>query len=273
MTAAEIRERLRRRHPASVVRNGHVELGPWTVVEEFLEIDVLAIAAVGHPPPPAKGVGWRVRYPRVGYEVKASRSDLRTELLAPGKRAKSVALCHEFYFAVPTGLLKPEELAFEEPAHFADWSAFQRPPCPRHCYRSRRKGPHELWDAERREHVPCPECGGRGYREKSRVELEAPTLWVPRDVGLVEVDGRGTRLVKRAPANEPTPFEDSELGRLVRWVSARPDPRHEGLVAESRIRAAALRQAERERKAERKRLHEEWAARHRLERELEEQAA
>lgn len=75
----------------------------------------------------------------------------------------------------------------------------------------------------------CWNCGGAGYLEKSRVEREAPTLWVPRDVGLVTVSARGCSVVKASPKRktpEPIAATRRQLNALVRWVSHRPDPRH-----------------------------------------------
>jgi hypothetical protein len=86
-----------------------------------------------------------------------------------------------------------------------------------------------------RHRAVCWACDGRGYLERSRVERDAPTCWVPRDVGLVTVSARGCRVVKRSPKRkdpEPIASTRKHLNDLVRWVSHRPDPRH-------RMRAAA----------------------------------
>lgn len=75
----------------------------------------------------------------------------------------------------------------------------------------------------------CWNCDGRGYLAKSRVERDAPTCWVPRDLGLVTVSDRGVRIVKRSPRRkDPKPIAASrkQINDLVRWVSHRPDPRH-----------------------------------------------
>lgn len=70
------------------------------------------------------------------------------------------------------------------------------------------------------------------------MEQDAPTLWIPADVGLVEVDGRGTRLVKKSPRRKHVPaMNEGELGQFVRWVSMRPDPRHEARRAQRVIAA------------------------------------
>lgn len=78
-------------------------------------------------------------------------------------------------------------------------------------------------------HIVCPTCGGRGYTAKSRVEQEAPTLWVPADVGLVTVyDSGNTRVVRKAP-RRTTPRRElgpREVATAIRWASVRPDPRH-----------------------------------------------
>jgi hypothetical protein len=79
--------------------------GQWVCIEEWREVDLLALSA------------WSDAAV-IGYEVKVSRSDLRQELLRPRKRTEAVAMCTEFYFAVPKGLLKADELAYEEP----EWS-------------------------------------------------------------------------------------------------------------------------------------------------------
>lgn len=228
MNAADVKDALRRRHPAR--EQGFP--GPWTCIEEWMGIDLLAWSAWG-------SVG---NYRRIGYEVKVSRSDLRRELLRPGKRALQVAWCNEFYFAVPRGLLKPNELDYLEPV----WEPgdFDRAPCPGPCYGTGAVsewfiGPLTAWQDARgnwhptyRYHVdvPCPGCSGRGYLVKSRVEREAPTLWIPRDVGLVVVDGNGCRVLQKSPVRKDVPaLGVRDLGQLVRWVSTRPDPRHAGV--------------------------------------------
>lgn len=225
MNAEEVKAALYARHPGS----GGQMPGPWTCVEEWRRIDLLAFSA------------WQSadRYARVGYEVKVSRSDLRSELLRPAKRATNVEWCNEFYFAVPTGLLTDDELAYTEPEWSdEDWIGER---CPgvgsSPCHRTYRKKTHNVrvpvphtdrfpdhfgWT-----HIVCPTCNGKGVLSASRVEREAPTCWIPRDVGLVLVDGRGTRLVKKSPRRKVVPALDaSELGQLVRFVSMRPDPRH-----------------------------------------------
>jgi hypothetical protein len=228
VTAEQVKTALYARHFAS----SNQMPGAWTCIEEWRNIDLLAFSA------------WQSKgnYARVGYEVKVSRSDLRGELLKPHKRAANVAWCNEFYLAVPAGLLKPEEIAYVEP----EWEDgdFTRSPCPARndgdwhsdpgpCRRGKRLGtligPLPEWGSTYRHRVdyPCATCGGRGWIEKSRVEREAPTLWVPRDVGLVVVDGRGTHLVKRAPRRREVPqMTNAELGQFARFVSMRPDPRH-----------------------------------------------
>lgn len=251
MTAEDVKDALRKRHPAW--SQGMV--GEWTCLEEWANVDLIAVSA------------WS-RNRVVGYEVKVSRSDMRRELLSPSKRAASVAGCHEFYFAVPAGLYTDQEIAFREP----EWTQddFRRPSCPgvpgmgserslvafrgsvtdpeqeityrdyggpcSHHY-GRRSGAtvkvpvpvaldHPSYGADYT-HIECPTCGGKGYSDVSRVEREAPTLWVPRDVGLVTVTPRGSRVVRRAPSRFPErPLIPKGAASLVRWVSVRPDPRH-----------------------------------------------
>lgn len=238
MTAADVKDALRRRYPATQYMGSRIVPGGWTVIEEYRGIDVLAFSAHASPQP---RVG--ARYPRVGHEVKVSRSDLRRELLNPQKRARSVAWCNAFFFVVPAGLLSKDELAYIEPqwgpADFARepcplaWSDFRRP-CRKGRRAVRRIGP--LSEFESRFHsdthpplveVACESCEGRGYLDRSRVEREAPTCWVPTDVGLIEVSGGRCRIVRRAPVRHEVPaVEGPTLCELVRWVSARPDPRH-----------------------------------------------
>lgn len=226
MDARTVKNKLYARHPGS----GGQMPGPWTVIEEFRCIDLLAFSA------------WSSAsdYARVGYEVKVSRADLRAELLNPHKRARNVEWCNEFYFAVPAGLLRPDEIEWDEPEWAPeDWVGER---CPgwqgRQCasgWPKRRKTyfievPKPVtseWSWERHEKVVCPTCKGKGVVAASRVEREAPTCWIPRDVGLVVVTGRGTKLVKRSPLRSEVPtLESPQLGQLVRWISMRPDPRH-----------------------------------------------
>ena len=179
MTAAEVKAALRSRHPATQINGLITTPGPWTTIEEYRGIDLLAFSAHSTP---GRGAQRGVSYPRVGYEVKVSRADLRQELLHPEKRSLALDFCHEFYFAVPRGLLSKEELAWQEPAHFADYETFQRATCPGPCHLSwRGKRPRSsYYNRETGEYETCPTCGGRGYLDKSRAEAEAPTCWLPR---------------------------------------------------------------------------------------------
>jgi len=201
--------------------------GPWTAIEEWRNIDLVAFSA------------WSSAscYARIGYEVKVSRSDLRSELLSPGKRELNVKWCNEFYLAVPEGLLKPEEIEFVEP----DWEpndwlgercpGFAGRPCVR-FYRRKRyvvnvpRPTTTSWAGH--ENIPCPTCNGKGHLTAPRVIQEAPVCWVPKDIGLVVVNARQAKVVKRSPRrNEVPALTPMELGQLVRYVSMRPDPRHE----------------------------------------------
>lgn len=49
----------------------------------------------------------------VVYEVKVSRSDFLHEMANPTKREQGLQHSNEFYFAVPSGLVKPEEVPEE----------------------------------------------------------------------------------------------------------------------------------------------------------------
>lgn len=267
MTASDVKDALRRRHPGD---NNGVMVGQWTCIEEYRNVDLLALNA------------WR-QADVVGYEVKVSRGDMRGELLRPGKRAKGVAMTTEFYFAVPAGMLSAEEIAWEE----LEWKGgdFDRATCegvPEFGGWSHTRARHQRWGGQcRREHrkrglywvpvpgppevipappdwfqrrdgeddgtfaerwvavhyrdegpwhrAPCWACDGKGYLEKSRVERDAPYLWVPRDVGLITVNAGGCRVVKPGPKRkDPKPLASTrrQLNDLVRWISHRPDPRH-----------------------------------------------
>lgn len=112
MTAAEVKDALRRRHPATQNMGSRTVPGAWTCIEELLGCDLLAIAAHKRP---VNGPAGGAHYPRVGYEVKVSRADYRKEIRDPSKRAGAVGFTHAFYFAVPAGLLKPVELVLRQP--------------------------------------------------------------------------------------------------------------------------------------------------------------
>lgn len=298
LDATEIKDALRRRHPAE---SSGSYVGQWTCIEEFANIDLLALDA------------WQSANV-VGYEVKVSRSDLRAELLNPSKRWEAASRCTQFFIVVPHGLLMPDEIAFKEP----DWSFedFDRIPCPgipvineffssgghetsggrcsnpRHGSRGRRRAQRykatdpyngkelpkgflarvpkptvvkpesgmwvdgELvsspWEIRRAirlqgyEYIKCPACGGKGCSKLSRVEQEAPNLWIPKDVGLIEVYQSGvTSVVRNAPKNKMPKsiialdylesIKDPEVRNrkirqavadIVRWTSNRPDVRH-----------------------------------------------
>lgn len=223
MTAREVKDALYARHPAS----RSPMPGPWTVTEEYNNIDLLAISAWSSAS----------RFARVGYEVKVSRQDLRNELLRPGKRAFNVAWCHEFYLATPAGLITQAELTYEEP----EWEGkdFIGIPCEgylgQRCRRNYSGKTYRVlvpkpstseWDTN--EYVICPTCLGKGVTSQSRVEEEAPYCWLPRDLGLVVVHPSGrSEVIRISPRRKEVPMlTDRELGQLIRWVSIRPDPRH-----------------------------------------------
>jgi hypothetical protein len=193
VNAAEVKQALRRRHPATGAMGTRIVPGPWTCIEECLGCDLLAIAAQRDPPPKTG-----VRFPRVGYEVKVSRGDYRQELRNPHKRAAAVLQTNVFYFAVPAGLLKREELALR--GHPSDDEQL--------ALRANGAGP----------------------------------LWVPEDVGLVEITGAGVRVVVQSPVRRGVPALDpAALGAFARFVSAHPDPRHAGVVDADRAYCADLR--------------------------------
>lgn len=269
LSADDVKDALRKRHPAYEME--YAGIGRWTCLEEWHNIDLLALDA------------WSEGQV-VGYEVKVSRSDMRSELLNPSKRAEAVAMCTRFYFAVPAGLLKPEEREFVEP----EWepSDFVRPRCTndacsakgrlndrgfmRHYPKARgsslrgkdiegvtvfigyhtdsgTKEDGSTYSYQAIINACCMVCKGYGTTAKSRVELEAPMLWIPKDVGLIVVGPGGCSVLREAPQRKVTepiikwpyrngpsrlsPEDASRLNRsaisqLVRWTSARPDPRH-----------------------------------------------
>jgi hypothetical protein len=196
MTATEVKDALRKRHPATQKMGALTIPGPWTCIEEWRGVDLLALCAT---------TAGRVRNARVGYEVKVSRGDYRSELKNPHKRAEARAFCHEFYFAVPDGLLRVDELPGKE----------------------------------------------------TQAQLGEKSLFVPDDVGLVVVTGRGCRVVKRSPlVADPEPITTepgrglafaTDVNALCRWVSARPDPRHQGIVDEARRKGREIAEHHRER--------------------------
>lgn len=281
LTAEDVKAALRRRHPA--FEPGYMGVGRWTCIEEWQNVDLLALDS------------WQAGEV-IGYEVKVSRSDMRSELLDPSKRAAAVAMCTRFYFAVPAGMLTDEERAYEEP----DWEPgdFEREECTNpdcNAKHERRgwtkslpkpRGPrlrgtdkegvsvHLGYGVDR---GTCPDgstytrhyeisaccaiCKGYGKLGKSRVEREAPQLWIPRDVGLVAVNKSSCTVIRQAPRNDhPEPFipwpfigyrradgtvkrrqmpehelarmERQQLSVFARWVSYRPDPRHRGSSTE-----------------------------------------
>lgn len=262
LTAAQVKEALRGHHPG--VTTGSM-VGEWTCIEEWLGIDLLALSA-WHG---AAVVGYEVKVSRADLRREllapwkreravASTTEfyfavpaglLTADELAwqepewqPGdfERAECPGVpefgpvwrngagytgktyagrCERPYGhkgqgsllrvpAPPTVLVPPED--YDE-AHAARWVA--------------------AWPGafERSEYVPCPTCGGKGYMERSRAEREAPKLWVPRDVGLVTINGNGVTVLKPSPVREnpePIALDRRHLNDLVRWVSHRPDPRH-----------------------------------------------
>lgn len=53
---------------------------------------------------PSKG------YRRIGYEIKASRSDFLREMKIPEKRAWAMSITHEFWFVAPAKVIDPAEV-------------------------------------------------------------------------------------------------------------------------------------------------------------------
>lgn len=240
MTAAEVKEILRRRYPATQTMGLLRVPGPWTCIEEWAGVDLLAVGATAGAD----------RYAWIGHEVKVSRGDLRTELLNPSKRAAGVLSCDRFFFVVPPGLLSAEEIAWEEPQWTnGDFARRSCKTCLDHRISRMQRRIHDaplrgslIWDREAGRYLTCPDCEGAGHLERSRVEREAPSLWIPKDVGLLIAYKNGCRVARKAPKTPvPATIGRRDAAALVRWVSARPDPRHEGLVEEARQRSRELR--------------------------------
>lgn len=53
---------------------------------------------------------WAGSAARVGYEVKVSRADYRSEMKKPEKYVEVMRYCDEFYYVTPKGLICPTEL-------------------------------------------------------------------------------------------------------------------------------------------------------------------
>lgn len=247
VNAEEVKAALRRRHPTDSNVGGMP--GEWVTIAEWRRVDLLALSA------------WRTGSV-IGYEVKVSRSDFRSELLRPHKRAEAVEMTTEFYMAVPDGLLTAEEIAWEEP----EWEAgdFDPPWCTNDlCYmskqdprsyrysraRSYREGASvdlghyymrevrsdgSTYSESGRIKACCSMCRGKGKVGPSVVERTAPKLWVPRDVGLIVVKSSGCFVVKKSPrrkAPKPIAATRQQVNDLVRWTSHRPDPRHVRLTS------------------------------------------
>lgn len=87
--------------------------GEWLTLAEFNRIDLFAFRRwLDFPDADLKarsGIPGRF-YRRVAYEIKVSRSDWRSEMRKPQKRAGAMALTHQFFFAVPDGLVRRDEV-------------------------------------------------------------------------------------------------------------------------------------------------------------------
>lgn len=100
MKTPEVRAALKARHASD---------RGWVTLEEYANIDMLAFACHSQYRHGAYELSG-VHHPWIGYEIKVSRSDFRAEMRKPHKRAWGVAITNEFYFAVPAGLVTPDEV-------------------------------------------------------------------------------------------------------------------------------------------------------------------
>ena len=259
LTAEQIKGALHRRHPA--IREGGGP-GAWTTVEEWEGIDLMALSAWSSVKPPI--VGYEIKVSRSDYRREllkpakrlwATQACWQFYLVTPKglltDEEKAFVQPEHFEGAAFTRERCPERC--ESPARgkwggdicVRRWGKWEKvdaaygnvacryrlfsygPPVQGEEFDPSEKplsagGPRQAW-------AICETCEGRGYMRKSVVEEEAPTLWVPPDVGLVEievrVDGLRCRAVRKAPEQPPsTPLGD--IGQLARWISFRPDPRH-----------------------------------------------
>lgn len=264
-TAEDIKAALRRRHPGET--HGSMP-GQWTCIEEWLGIDLLALNAwskadvIGYEVKISRS---DLRRELLKPHKRADALERTTEfyLAVPAGLLTAAEIAYEepeweasdFDRAECPGVPQfgPEVRAYLRERRYGG-------KCVRYPYEGSRRsycvpapvpevtvvpdwmrgvdGEDETARAERwlqavryseDKHVPCWICGGKGYLDKSRVERDAPTCWVPRDVGLVVVSARGCRVVRHSPRrNDPKPIAvgRKNLNDLVRWVSHRPDPRH-----------------------------------------------
>lgn len=199
-----------------------------------MNIDLWCLAAWTKPSPASRKCQ---TFPRIAIEVKVSRSDLKSELYKPHKRAWAYSHSDQFYIATPKGLLKEEELAWKQPEYTP--ADFVRQPCPNGCRKIKHRKGTWYWNPDAPSlsrykqlgaTVECDACDGKAWVDKSRVEKEAPMVWIPPDVGLIEVDGLGCKFTKYAPVNEDRQeLSPSLVGLLARWISIRPDPFHHHL--------------------------------------------
>jgi hypothetical protein len=101
VTSEVIKKAIRRKHEGE---NWELfeELGNSTGMNRERSIDVFALDTW-----PSGG------FARVAYEVKISRSDFLRELREPAKRRSALLYATAFYFAVPKGLVRLDEVPVE----------------------------------------------------------------------------------------------------------------------------------------------------------------
>jgi hypothetical protein len=256
--AEEVKEALKARHPA-VDEWGRP--GAWTTLEEFANIDLLAFSAWSSAKPPI--VGYEVKISRSDYRRELLNPSKRAHAVAAchafyfvtpkgllTKDEKAYVQPEHFENGgafvrepCPSRCISPSRERWGGVAHTRKWgrwvdidSAYGDSACRfrawLHAESERGEefnpalkplnagGPHQTWEV-------CETCEGRGYLRQSVVEQEAPTLWIPPDCGLIEVnpDTGKCRTVRKAPVETPTE-ELGPIGHLVRRASFRPDPRH-----------------------------------------------
>jgi hypothetical protein len=265
MTSDDVKEALRRRHHAA--GGTGLMVGEWTCVEELFGIDLLAWSAWGKHErvgyevkisrsdyrrellKPDKRQAAVERCTRFYFAVPdglLTRDELAYREpgdLRPGDFERE--RCPGFAIGDP---IDTAELALFDSHRARRWRPRYGGPCHRlrgdrtHTVEvpvpwvfepsteyMRRVGPaeHDIRTGQGVTRITCPTCAGKGYVAKSRVEQEAPTLWVPADVGLVVIKDDGSSLVKRkAPVRVQRALSEGEMAHAFRWASVRPDPRH-----------------------------------------------
>lgn len=99
---------------AADVLAGIVRLYPPPAWAVFTELHVEAAGGGGQRLDAWAISSWpSTHWERIAFEVKTSRGDYRSEVRNPTKRRAGLLLSNRFYFAVPAGMVAPEEVPIE----------------------------------------------------------------------------------------------------------------------------------------------------------------